>query len=73
MTASFLDVQVLPLPTSYPKEAVTATREQNGNAALSAPNAKRYSIVKEQCPQPQATAKRFSSTNIIRIWISLPL
>jgi hypothetical protein len=48
MTASFLDVQELPLPTSYPKEAVTATREQNGNAALSAPNAKRYSIVKEQ-------------------------
>jgi hypothetical protein len=48
MTASFLDVQVLPLPTSYPMEAATSTREQNGKAALSASNAKRYSIAKEQ-------------------------
>jgi len=50
MTASFLDVRVSQLPTSYRKEAATGTNEQNGNAALSAPNAKRYSIVKEQYP-----------------------
>jgi len=50
MTASFLDAQVSLLPTSYRKEAATGTNEQNGNAALSAPNAKRYSIVKEQYP-----------------------
>jgi len=36
------------------KEAVIVAREQNSNAALSAPNAKRYSIVKEQCPQLRA-------------------
>src|SRR4030043_217665 len=58
MTASFLDAQVLQLPTSYRKEAVTGSREQNGNAALSEPNAKRYSIVKEQCPQLRAEPPR---------------
>jgi hypothetical protein len=58
MTASFLDVQVSQLQTSYRKKAVTNTREQNGNAALSAPNAKRYSIVKEQCPQLRAKPPR---------------
>jgi len=50
MTASFLDAQVSQLPTSYRKKAVTVAREQNGNAALSTPDAKRYSIVKEQRP-----------------------
>jgi hypothetical protein len=58
MTASSLDVQVSQLPTSYRKEAVTGTREQNGNAALSTPNAKRYSIVKEQYPQLRAKPPR---------------
>jgi len=58
MTASFLDAQVSQLPTSYRKEAVTVAREQNGNAALSAPNAKRYSIVKELCPQLRAKPPR---------------
>jgi hypothetical protein len=40
------------------KEAVTGAKEQNGNTALSALNAKRYSIAKEQCPQLRAKPPR---------------
>jgi hypothetical protein len=58
MTASFLDAQVSQLPTSYRKKAVTGAKGTKQQCSPFCPNAKRYSIVKEQRPQLQANPPR---------------
>jgi hypothetical protein len=58
MTASFLDAQVSQLPTSYRKKAVTGAKGTKQQCSPFCPNAKRYSIVKEQRPQLQPNPPR---------------